>query len=149
LKNEDVGIHIDNAGGDVIGVGITGSGNVIGKNIMINKQQLQNMPSEYAESLAKFMQELKKYYIPSEQTKSIQDSLSDFTKEVEDIKPQEKINTVKQKNLNSKFSIFAEKILKVLPRTAETVAAFTPLSPFSKLIGEEVQQLVQSIQKEV
>lgn len=145
----DRGIHIGNVGGDVIGIGVTGSGNVIGKNIVINKQQLENMPSEYAKSLTKFIEDFKKYNIPPEQAKPIQDTLNDFTKEVEGIKPEEKVSTVKQKNINSKFSIFAEKVLRVLPKTVETVSAFTPLAPFSKLIGEGVQQLIQSIQSEI
>lgn len=145
----DRGVHIGNVGGDVIGVGVAGSGNVIGKNIVINKQQLENMPSEYAESLTKFIEEFKKYNIPQEKVKPIQDSLYDVTKEVEGIKTEEKISTVKQKNINSKFSIFAEKVLKVLPKTVETVSAFTPLAPFSKLIGEGVQQLVEAIQREM
>jgi hypothetical protein len=151
MENEksERGIHIGNVGGSVIGVGVTGSGNVIGENITINKQKLDNMPLEFAQSLVKFMEELKKYNIPPEQAKPIQDSLNDFTKEAEKIKLDEKISTVKQKNLNSKFSVFAEKVLKVLPKTAETIAAFTPLSPFSKLIGEGVQQLVESIQKDI
>jgi hypothetical protein len=148
LEN-DRGINIGNVGGDVIGIGVTGSGNVIGKNIVINKQQLENIPSEYAESLTKFIEELKKYNISPEQAKPIQDTLNDFTNEVEGIKPEEKVSTVKQKNINSKFSIFAEKVLKALPKTVETVSAFTPLAPFSKLIGEGVQQLIQAIQSEV
>jgi hypothetical protein len=98
LEN-DRGIHIGNVGGDVIGIGVTRSGNVIGKNIVINKQQLENMPSEYAESLTKFVEEFKKYNIPPEQAKPIQDTLNDFTKEVEGIKPEEKVSTVKQKIL--------------------------------------------------
>ena len=39
-------------------------------------------------------------------------------------------------------------MLNVLPKTVETVSAFTPLAPFSKLIGEGVQQLVEAIQSE-
>lgn len=148
MANNDNGIHIGNVGGDVIGIGVTGSSNVIGKNITINKQQLQNMPPEYSESLRQFMEELNKFNIPPEETKPIQDSLNDFTKEVEGMKTEEKVNTVKQKSLNSKFSIFAQKVLKILPKTAETIAAFTPLAPFSKIIGEEVQQLVEVIQKD-
>jgi hypothetical protein len=148
LEN-DRGVHIGNVGGDVIGVGVAGSGNVIGKNIVINKRQLENVSSEYAESLTKFIEEFKKYNIPPGQAKPIQDSLNDFTKEVEGIKPEEKVSTVKQKNINSKFSIFAEKVLNVLPKTVETVSAFTPLAPFSKLIGEGVQQLVEAIQSEM
>jgi hypothetical protein len=150
LENEKSagGIHIGNVGGDVIGVGVTGSGNVIGTNIIVNRQQLQNIPSEYSESLKEFIKELNKFNIPPEQAKPIQDSLNDFTEEIEDMKPEEKVDTVKQKSLNSKFSIFAQKVLKILPKTAETIAAFTPLAPFSKLIGEEVQQLVNVIQKD-
>jgi hypothetical protein len=150
LENEKSagGIHIGNVGGDVIGVGVTGSGNVIGTNITVNRQQLQNIPSEYSESLREFVKGLNKFNIPPEQAKPIQDSLNDFTKEVEGMKPEEKVNTVKQKSLNSKFSIFAQKVLKILPKTAETITAFTPLAPFSKLIGEEVQQLVNIIQKD-
>ena len=55
LENNDKGIHIGNVGGDVIGVGVTGSGNVIGTNITIDRRQLQNIPSEYAESLREFI----------------------------------------------------------------------------------------------
>ena len=142
-------MHIGNVGGDVIGIGITGSGNVIGKNISINEQQLASMPKEYADSLKAFMEQIKNYNIPPEQVKPIQDSLNDVTKEVEGIKSEEKVSTVKQKNINSKFSIFAEKVLNVLPKTVETVSAFTPLAPFSKLIGERVQQLVEAIQREM
>jgi len=148
LENEK-GMHIGNVGGDVIGIGITGSGNVIGKNISINEQQLASMPKEYADSLKAFMEQIKNYNIPPEQVKPIQDSLNDVTKEVEGIKSEEKVSTVKQKNINSKFSIFAEKVLNVLPKTVETVSAFTPLAPFSKLIGEGVQQLVEAIQREM
>jgi hypothetical protein len=148
MENEK-GIHIGNVGGDAIGIGVTGSGNIIGKNISINKQQLESMPKEYADSLEAFMEQIKNYNIPPEQIKPIQDGLNDLTKEVEGVKPEEKVSTVKQKALNSKFSIFAEKVLKILPKTAETVAAFTPLAPFSKLIGEGVEQLVQTIQKDI
>jgi hypothetical protein len=40
-------------------------------------------------------------------------------------------------------------VVKVLPKTVETVSALTPLAPFSKLIGEGVQQLVEAIQREM
>jgi hypothetical protein len=98
------------------------------------------MPSEYAESLTKFIEEFENYNIPPEQAKPIQGSLNDLSKEVEGIKPEEKVSTVKQKNI---------KVLKVLPKTVETASAFTPLAPFSKLIGEGVQQLVEAIQSEL
>jgi hypothetical protein len=39
------------------------------------------------------------------------------------------------------------KVLTVLPEAAETTATFTPLAPFSKLIGKEVKQIVDAIAK--
>ena len=75
--------------------------------------------------------------------------LNELAKEVQDVKPDEKVNIIKQKTVNSKFSIFSAKVLKVLPKTAETIAGFTPLAPFSKIIGESVQDLVEALQKEI
>jgi len=43
----------------------------------------------------------------------------------------------------------AEGLMKILPKTAETIVAFTPLAPFSKLIGERVEEMVKAIQKGV
>lgn len=148
MENEK-GINIGNIGGDAIGIGVTGSGHVIGKNININIQQLENMPKEYADSLKVFMDQIKNYNLPPEQVEPIQNSLNDLTKEIDEIKPEEKVSIIKQKTVNSKFSIFAAKVLKVLPKTAETISGFTPLAPFSKLIGESVQNLVEAIQKDV
>ena len=99
-------------------------------------------------SLTKFIEGFKKYNIPIEQTKPIQNALYDFTKEVEDINPDEKVSIVKQKSINSKFSIFAEKTLDALPRTVETVSAFRRLARFRKLIGEGARQLTEAIQNQ-
>ena len=38
-------------------------------------------------------------------------------------------------------------MLDVLPQAAETAATFTPLAPFSKLIGKGVQGIVDAIAK--
>jgi hypothetical protein len=136
------------AEGDVTRIIVTGCANTIRKNITINKQCLESVSSEYAESLTKIIEGFKKYNIPKEQTKPIQNGLYDFTKEVEGINPDEKVSIVKQKNINSKFPIFAEKVLGVLPRTADTVSAFRRLARFSKLIGEGARQLTEAIQNQ-
>ena len=148
LLENDGNVYIGNVGGDVIRFVVTRHGNTIGKNITINKQRLERVSSEYAESLTKFIEGFKKYNIPIEQTKPIQNGLYDFTKEVEGINPDEKVSIVKQKNTNSKFSIFAEKALGVLPKTAETVSAFRRLARFSKLIGQGARQLTDAIQNQ-
>jgi hypothetical protein len=152
-------VHIGNVGGDVVGVGVSGSGNIIGKDIdisgtvSISNQQLQNVPSEYANSLKSFTesinQQLKANNVPPEKVKLIQESINDLAKESEGVKPDQPVGVIKQSDLKSKFINVAKNVLKVLPKTAETVAAFTPLASFSKLIGEGTQHLVDAIQKEV
>ena len=151
-------VHIGNVGGDVVGVGVSGSGNIIGKGIdisgtvSINNQQLQSVPSEYANSLKSFSesvnQQIKANNVPPEKVKPIQESINELVKESEGIEPGQSVGVIKQSDLKSKFINVAKHVLKVLPKTAETVAAFTPLAPFSKLIGEATQHLVEGVQKE-
>ena len=146
--NYDASVHIGNVAGDAIGIGVTGSENAIGKNISINKQQLNSMHKEYSDSLKAFMEQITKYKIPRENIKPVEDSINDLTKEIEGIRPEEKTSIVRQKVLNSKFSVFVDKALKALPKTTEVLSSFTPLAPFSKLIGEQVESLVNAIRSQ-
>ncbi|HZI70267.1 MAG TPA: hypothetical protein VFD60_03805, partial [Nitrososphaeraceae archaeon] len=72
--NRDPSINIGNTQGDVMGVGFSGDGNIIGKNITvgsvgIGEQQLQKIPKEYADSLKAFTdainQQFKANNVPS------------------------------------------------------------------------------------
>ncbi len=146
--------------GDVIGVDVKGSRNIIGKKIgtvNINSQQLAKMPNEYAKSLKNFSEavneQLKTYNIPQEKVAPVQESINDLAKEIEDIKTEENISTSKKANINAKIIGIADGLLKTLPKTAakasEILATFTPLAPFSKLIGQGVEEIVKTIQKEV
>jgi biotin synthase-related radical SAM superfamily protein len=148
LLENDINVCIYNVGRNVICIDVTRYGNTIRNSIIMNKQRLERVSSEYAESLTKFIEEFKKYNIPPEQAKPIQNSIYEFTKEVEDINPDEKVSIVKQKNVNSKFSIFPEKALYMLPKTAETVSAFRQLVRFSKLMGKGARQLTYAIQNQ-
>jgi hypothetical protein len=38
-------------------------------------------------------------------------------------------------------------VLKVLPQAVETVSTFTPLAPFSKIIGKSVKSIVDAVSK--
>jgi hypothetical protein len=91
-------------------------------------------------------QQLKGRQIPEEQVKSINTSLEELAKEVQDVKPgrEEQMDYPKQVNIESKTVSVVQKILNVLPEAAETAATFTPLAPFSKLIGR-VEQIVDAI----
>jgi hypothetical protein len=156
---ENRGINISGTHGDVIGVGVTGSGNITGKNIIVgdgtinaSEQRLTEIQNdEYVTSLKEFSEtlnsQLKGLQVSEEKVKSINKSIDELAIEVKDVKPekQQGIDYVKQTNLEAKTANVIQKVLDVLPQTAETAATFTPLAPFSKLIGKGVQELVDAI----
>jgi hypothetical protein len=156
------GIRISGNYGDVIGVGVSGSGNMIGKNIVVgsgaikvSEHELAKIPvPEYAEALKSFIgslnQQLKGKSMPEEQVKEINKDVEELAEEVRDVKePNQPIGELKKSDIKSKLFRIAKNVLKVLPKTAETVALFTPLAPFSKLIGEGTNYLVEAIEKEM
>lgn len=151
-------VKIENTGGDVYGVGVSGSGNVIGKNVVVgsgtinvSENQLQKIPAEYAQALKEFSenvnQQLKGRQIPEEEVKSINNNMNELAKEVEDVKPgkEAEVDYVKQTQVETKTASLIQRVLTVLPEAAETAATFTPLAPFSKLIGKGTQQIVDAI----
>ena len=65
MNNNKSTIKINGTKGDVIGVGISCSGNVIGKNIVVgsgtinvSQTQLQQIPNEYATALKEFSEQI-------------------------------------------------------------------------------------------
>ena len=126
-------INIQGTGGDVIGVGVRGSGNIIGKNIVVgsgtinvSQQELSKIPvPEYANALREFTesinQQLKGKEIPEEQVKEINGNLNEFAKEVQDVKPGEEkqISPAKKRILNGKFGNVVRGVLKALPTEQE------------------------------
>jgi len=148
-------IAVSGVQGDVISdVKIIGNSNIVGKNILvINSQQLARMPDEYANSLQAFSetvnQQLKKHKVPPERVAPVQESMNKLAKEIEAVKKVEEIGYAKKTGIKAKLAAVAEALMKILPKTAETIAAFTPLAPFSKLIGEGVEEMVKAIQKGV
>jgi hypothetical protein len=146
--------------GDAIGVEFTGSGNIIGKQIVVgsgtinvSRQELSNINSEYANALKKFSETLNRQLegkqIPEEQVKEINDSIREIDEEIQDLKPGQQLGEIKKSDIKSKLFRVAKNVLKVLPHAAETVALFTPLAPFSKVIGEGSCYLLEAIQKEL
>src|SRR5215211_1650494 len=91
-------VNIENTRGDVFGIGVSGSGHTIGKNIVVgsgtinvSETELQKIPNEYAQALKEFSEnineQLKGKQIPEEEVKSINNNMNELAKEVEDIKP--------------------------------------------------------------
>jgi hypothetical protein len=154
------GISISSTGGDVIGVGVSGSGNVIGKNIAVgsgtinvDESQIQKVSNEYANALkdfSKFINEqLAGLQVPEDKVKSINKDLTELGKEIEGVKPgeEDKVDYLKRLQVEGKTASLVQKILDVLPETAETASAFTPLAPFSKIIGKTVRSIVDAVSK--
>jgi hypothetical protein len=54
---------------------------------------------------------------------------------------------MKQRQVESKTATLIQKVLTVLPEAVKTAATFTPLAPFSKIIGKGTQQVVDAIAK--
>jgi hypothetical protein len=144
--------NFGNVKGDVIGTGASGiiAKNISG-NISIGAQQLEKMPDEYAKSLEAFTENinqlLQKYQVSQEQIAPVQQVIEEFTQEVATVEPDEKVDYVKEISLKSKLVSAAAGLAKLLPKGVEVVAAFTPLAPFSKLIGEAVDVVVSNVVK--
>lgn len=78
-----------------------------------------------------------------------QDELTSLAKEVEDIKrgKEQEIEEEKRLNIEARTTGVIQRVLNVLPQAAEIIATFTPLAPFSKLIGKGVQEIVNAVQR--
>ena len=142
-----------NCGQDLKKGGVRG-GEVGSGTINVSQQELANIQDlEYAKALKDFSESINQGFkgrqIPEEQVKSINTSLEELAKEVEGVKPgrEEQIDYPRQLNIESKTVSIVQKILNVLPDAAETADIFTPLAPFSKLIGKGVTQIVGDITK--
>ncbi len=155
-------INIHNTTGDVFGLGITGSGNIVGKNIVVepetinaSKQELDKIPiSKYATSLKEFSDSLNQQFkgkqIPEEKIKEINNSLNELAKELQDVNPGEEndIRSEKRKTLFGKVGNVIRGVIKILPiaGTVTSIASslFIPLTPFGGLIGGSVHNIVSS-----
>jgi hypothetical protein len=159
---KDYAINISGTGGDVFGVGISGSGNIFTNKprVNLNNNQLSIDPhilskinEQYANALQEFTnkvnEEITKNQIPTEKILPVQESINELAKETEGIIPGVSPSFTKNENWRSKFIAVSKHVLKVLPKTGETFAAFTPLAPFKELIREGLDHFVKGIQGEV
>lgn len=145
-------IHIGNVGGDVVGVGVSGSGNIIGKNMTVNQTTYNKLEPEFRSSLEDFLALLNQNsgQLTKDQKKSLQQSVDALAKEVEGLKQEEvvtdegKVDEIKSKQIG-----LAEKIVEYLPQVAESIASVTPLAPFSKVIGKGTGYFAEWIRRKL
>jgi hypothetical protein len=162
-QEEHARTHIQ-AGGDLIGVNVTGNSNIMGKNInapqtstqiteiIINQQILSKLDENYAKAFDEITKSLNNQFkeskdVKQEQVLEIQKSLEDLAKETEGLQPDQSPPEEKKKTWKQKFKVFARYVLKALPKTAATLALFTPLTAgFSKQIEDGLQPIVEGMQ---
>jgi len=161
IRGVDLTGMVNFAGAKLHDVDFTGSAtdkgliNFVGADIRNAKGlPVLHEPNEYLEELKSFSesikQQFKTYNISAEEVKSIEETVKELVEEVKDIEKPEEIDGIKKKNINLKFVDMAKGIIKALPtKKAETLRVFTPLMPFAKIIGQEVPQIVDSIQKNI
>lgn len=144
---------ISNVRGDVFGSGASGvvAKNISG-NIHIGPGALDKMPEEYSHSLQVFSENinllLQKYKVEPEKVEPVQKKIDELAAEVAEVGPQAEVDYEKEISLKAKLVSAAAGLARLLPKGAEVVAAFTPLAPFSKLIGEAVDVVVRNVVKE-
>ena len=153
-------INISDNTGDTIGVGISGDGNIIGKDItiggsiIVNKNVLNSIDPQFKNSIEEFEklinEKFKDIPVPQEGKRYLQENVEKLAQEVKDVKPDSIVqNEDKVDSIKSYLVNIADKIVELSPDIAESVASMTPLSPFSKVIGKGVGYIAERIKKKL
>jgi hypothetical protein len=145
-------VKVGTVHGDLFGIGSSGVvAKTITGNVHVGSEKLSQMPGEYSQSLQALSENinqlLQKYQVDAEKVAPVQKTIDEMAEEVAEIGPETEVDYVKQISLKAKLVTAAAGLAKLLPKGAEVVAAFTPLAPFSKLIGEAVDVVVKNVVK--
>jgi hypothetical protein len=137
----------------------SGAGSVAGQTVnvssmVINAQQFDRLPDEYARGLKDFTAELNRlfaeYKVPADKVGTVQTAVQDFAKDVERIPPQTKPTFAQQTGLKAKLAAVFEGVLAAVPAAAQIAASVLvpPLAPFNGLIGSTVAEVVKAVKGE-
>lgn len=150
-------IHISGtSGGEIVGVGISGAGNVIGREvtvsgtIQVGAATLERVPDAYAAGLTAFTgnvnRELEAVQASPDEVAAVQEAVEELAAEAAELRPEEPVDWKRKRGLGTALRAVADGLLRVLPQTARTLAAMTPLAPFGALIGEGLEAIVAEVQ---
>ena len=99
--------RVGSVGGDIIGIDVKGSGNIIGKNISIETDRLTKIPNEYANSLKTFVDTINQQFrannVSPDKVAEVQKNVDEFSKELEGVTLGQDPGIVKRANLKSKL----------------------------------------------
>ncbi len=142
-------ISFGNINRSVIGGKITGTGNIVGENVVVNNQKIEQLHPLLGESLKSFSESvenlIKVYAVPETEAREINRQIEDLAVEIKDVNTDEELPYAKKSILKAKIAGIADSMFRVLPSAVETAASFTPLAPFSKVIGESVEGIVKAV----
>jgi len=151
-EKDNQSINIQNTRGDVLGVGVSGSGNIIGKQIKINQATYNKLEPEFRNSLEEFLAMINEHNatLTEDEKKSLKESIDGLAKVSEGLKEGQVVKDDETKDeIKSKQITLAEKIVNYLPKVAESIALATPLAPFSKVIGEGTGYFAEWIRRKL
>ena len=143
-----------NIGGDVVGSGFQGSvQGFIAHTLTVHGDMgvggAGGAPNEYVQGVQAFArqvdEQLQTASAPPEAVKPLQEATAELAQEAAKMEPEQPVSVSRKMNVRAKLYAVAEGLLRVVPRTAEAVAALTPLAPFSKLIGEGLEEVVTAV----
>jgi hypothetical protein len=148
-----------NHGETVFNIRQSGPGSIAGQNVtvssmVINAQQFDRLPDEYARGLKDFTAELNRLFaehnVPAEKVAAVQAAVQDFAKDVEKVPPQTKPTFSQQTGLKAKLAAVFEGVLAAVPAAAQIAASVLapPLAPFSGLIGSAVGDVIKAVKGE-
>ena len=158
MSDNNNGIHISGNQCDIIGIGIQGDANIIGKNISIggdisvNKNKYENLAPEFKSSLEDFLAIVnkKREQLTEEQRKSFSETMDKLANEYQLVKPDDEIkDDDKIDDIKSWLRSIAEKVVDLMPDVIESIASVTPLAPFSKSIGKGASYFGDLIKKKL
>lgn len=142
-----------NIGGDVVGSGFQGSvEGFIAHTFTVHGNMGVGggaQPNEYVAGVQAFAknvdEQIKAVPALPEAVKPLQEATGELAQEAAKIEPEQPVSVSRKMTIRAKLYAVAEGLLRVVPRTAEAVAALTPLAPFSKLIGEGLEEVVKAV----
>jgi hypothetical protein len=145
----------DVRGSKLVGIGISGSGNVVGEKVhvsgtlQVNAGQLEKAPEPLADGIRAFSDaiapSIEAAQPPVEDVQLLQEGIDELTTEAAEIQPEEEIPFKRKRNIGTALRSVALGLARVLPDAARTVAAMTPLAPFANLIGEGLESIVAEV----
>jgi hypothetical protein len=118
--------------------------------ITIENRLLENMSKEYKDSLQLFIANLNNEFqnekSPIEEGKQIQakvNELADATTKLKDAI----VDEDKKQGIRNRLKDIAITLARASPNVAKTIVNLTPLAPFSQLIGETFENMIQTALK--